>query len=120
LTNEIKTAGAPTKIFLSADRKIIKADGNDLSFVAVTIVDKDGIMVPDANNLVKFNVTGEGFIAGVDNGSETSMESFKASERKAFNGLCLAVIQSKEKTGKIEFTATSEGLSLASLTIEVK
>lgn len=77
-------------------------------------------MVPGANNLVKFKVTGEGFIAGVDNGSETSMESFKASERKAFNGMCLAVIQSKEKAGNIEFTATSEGLSSARLSIEVR
>ncbi|HEY6975368.1 MAG TPA: beta-galactosidase GalB, partial [Chitinophagaceae bacterium] len=120
LTKEIKTAGTPAKIILSTDRKTIKADGNDLSFVTVTIVDKDGNMVPGANNLVKFTITGEGFIAGVDNGSETSMESFKVSERKAFNGLCLAVIQSKEKTGKAELTATSQGLSSASLTIEVQ
>jgi len=120
LTKEIKTAGAPAKIILSADRKTIKADANDLSFVTVKIVDKDGNMVPDADNFVKFNVSGEGFIAGVDNGSETSMESFKASERKAFNGMCLAVIQSKEKAGNIKLTATSEGLSSASIIIDVK
>jgi beta-galactosidase len=120
LQKEIKTVGVSAKIILSADKKTIKADGNDLSFVTVKIVDKDGNMVPNAGNLVKFNVTGEGSIAGVDNGSETSMESFKASERQAFNDLCLAVIQSKEKAGNIELTATSEGLSSASITIEVK
>src|SRR6266496_996224 len=120
LTKEIKTAGAPAKIILSADRKTIKADGNDLSFVTVKIVDKDDNLIPDADNFVKFNVSGEGFIAGVDNGSETSMESFKAGERKAFNGMCLAVIQSKEKAGNIKLTATSEGLSSASIIIDVK
>jgi beta-galactosidase len=120
LTKEIKTAGRPAKIILSADRKIISADGKDLSFITIAIVDKEGNMVPGANNLVKFTITGEGFIAGVDNGSETSMESFKASERKAFNGLCLAVIQAKEKAGKVELNATSDGLSSANLTIEVK
>ncbi|HXL58894.1 MAG TPA: beta-galactosidase, partial [Chitinophagaceae bacterium] len=110
----------PAKIILSEDRKTIKADGNDLSFITVKIVDKEGNMVPDADNLVKFTVTGEGSIAGVDNGSETSMESFKASERKAFNGMCLAVIQSKERTGNIKLTAASESLSSAGITIEVK
>src|SRR6266496_6137643 len=120
LTKEIKTAGAPAKIILSADRKTIKADGNDLSFVTAKIVDKDDNLIPDADNFVKFNVSGEGFIAGVDNGSETSMESFKAGERKAFNGMCLAVIQSKEKAGNIKLTATSEGLSSASIIIDVK
>jgi beta-galactosidase len=97
LTKEIKTAGQPAKIILTADRKNIKADGNDLSFVTVKVVDKDGNIVPDADNQVKFSISGYGFIAGVDNGSQTSMESFKASERKAFNGLCLAVFNPAER-----------------------
>jgi beta-galactosidase len=120
LTQEIKTAGKPARIILSADRTAIKGDGKDLCFVTVKIVDAQGIPVPDASNNVQFKANGDGTIVGVDNGSETSMESFKASERKAFNGLCLAVIQSKEKSGSIQFIATSPGLQSAILQILVK
>ncbi|MGH9822491.1 MAG: glycoside hydrolase family 2, partial [Blastocatellia bacterium] len=119
LTKEIKTAGKPAKILLTADRNAISADG-DLSFITVKVVDKDGVLVPDADNLVKFQVSGPGFVAGVDNGSETSLEPFKANYRKAFNGMCLAIIQSKEAAGKVTVKATSEGLADASVTIETK
>ena len=120
LTREIRTAGKPAKIMLTADRNTLKSDGTDLSFVTVKILDAEGNLVPDANNLVNFTVKGEGFIAGVDNGSQTSMEPFKASYRKAFNGLCLAIIQSKEKAGRILLKATSAGLKSSELVIEVK
>lgn len=120
LTKEIKTAGAPAKIILTADRSSIKADGKDLSFVTVTVVDKDGNMVPDAANLVKFNISGNGFIAGTDNGCETDLTSFKSTERKAFNGLALAVLQSNGKAGNIKLTATSDGLSYANIDIQTK
>lgn len=120
LTKEIKTAGAPAKIVLSADRKLIKADGNDLSFITATIVDADGVMVPDADNLIQFAVTGNAAIVGTDNGSQTSMESFKADQHKAFNGLCLAVIQAGEKAGNITVKATAKGLQAATVTIVAK
>lgn len=117
LTKEIKTAGAPAKILLSADRNSIKANAEDLSFVTVTVVDKDGNMVPDAANLIKFAVKGEGSIAGVDNGYQADLSSFKADNKKAFNGLALAVIQSTKKAGNIVLTATTEGLPQASVTV---
>jgi beta-galactosidase len=120
LTKEIKTAGAAAKIILTADRKNIKADGKDLSFVTVKIVDARGNPVPDAENDIQFAITGEGFIAGVDNGSETSLETFKADHHKTFNGLGLAVIQSKGKAGVIKLNATSAGLQSASVEIIVK
>ena len=110
LVKEVTTAGSPARIVLIADRKKIKANGTDLSYITVKIVDKNGITVPNAENLVSFNVRGDGFLTAVDNGSPISMESFKADKRKAFHGLCLAVIQSKDKVGKIVVTATSEGL----------
>jgi beta-galactosidase len=116
----IKTAGAPAKIVLQADRNGILANGKDLSFVTVKVVDKDGNLVPDAANKVTFTITGTGFIAGVDNGCQTSMESFKASERKAFNGLCLAVIQSTGKPGIIKLQAQSLGLAAAAVDIMAK
>jgi beta-galactosidase len=118
LTDEVRTANVPARIVLSADRGNIHAGGTDLSFVTVKIVDKNGVMVPRADNLVKFKVEGEGKIAGVDNGNPISHEFFKASERKAFNGLCLAVVQANEKPGKIVLTATSDDLESASVTIE--
>ncbi len=117
LTKEIKTAGRPAKIQLIADRTTIKANGDDLSFVTVKIVDANNNLVPYADDLVKFNIEGEGTIAGVDNGNPVSMESFKASERKAFNGLCLAIIRSTTKDGNIKLTATSPGLITAEINL---
>ena len=78
----MKTAGEPAKIIMTADHSTIKADGNDLSFVTVKIVDKDGTVVPHADNLVNFDISGEGAIVGVDNGLQTSHESFKANKHK--------------------------------------
>ena len=120
LTQEIRTAGPPAKIVLTADRRVIKADGRDLSFITITVVDESGTVVPSADNLIKFQFTGEGSIAAVDNGSQISHEPFKADYRKAFNGMCLAIIQSKGKAGRITLKANSEGLSAASIVIEAK
>ena len=83
-------------------------------------MDKDGNLCPNADNLVKFTISGRGFIAGVDNGSQTSMEKFKASERKAFYGKCMAIIQSSKTKGTINLTAEAEGLQNNSIKIKVK
>ena len=117
LTKSVHTAGAPARIVLTPDRERIKANGRDLSFVTVDIVDEQGVLVPDAANLVKFALQGPGSIAGVDNGHQISMESFKADHRKAFNGKCLCVVQGKEEAGEILLTARSEGLQEATLQI---
>lgn len=118
LVKEVKTAGAAAKIELIADRKNIKADGTDLSFVTVRVLDAAGNLVPNADHLVNFKVEGDGFIAGVDNGFQASLEPFKANYRKAFHGLCLAILQSSEKAGIIKLTATAGGLTSASITIK--
>ncbi len=120
LTQEIKTAGVPAKIVLETDRSIITADGKDLSFVTVKVLDAQGTLVPHANNLIHFDVAGEGKIIGVDNGLQTSDESFKSDKRKAYNGLCLAVIQSTEKAGRIILRATSEGMKEVTTIINSK
>ena len=120
LISENKTSGEPAKIELIADRTLIKADGYDLAFITVRIEDENGVTVPDADNLVSFKVKGTGYIAGVDNGYQASLEPFKANYRKAYNGLCLVIIQSKVKAGKINFKAESEGLQPAVLTIKSK
>ncbi|MEA5404828.1 beta-galactosidase GalB [Arcicella sp. DC2W] len=118
LTEEVKTAGKAFKIKLSADRQSIKANGEDLSFIRVSIVDENGNLVPEANHLVNFSLEGQGSIAGVDNGYQASLEPFKANYRRAFNGLCLAIVQASEKAGKITLKASAEGLQSDTIMIE--
>ena len=118
LVKEVKTAGAPAKLVINADRSAIKADGTDLSFLTVDVVDENGTIVPDADNLVKFQVEGSGAIVGVDNGDPVSHDSFKVPQRKAFHGKCLVVVQSGEKAGIIKLTANAEGLP--TVTVEIK
>ncbi|RKR84347.1 beta-galactosidase [Mucilaginibacter gracilis] len=111
LTEQIKTAGKPAKIELIADRKNIKGDGNDLCYITARVLDADGNMVPYADNLLKFSITGPATIAGVDNGQQTSLEPFKGNQHKAFNGLCLLIVQSRQISGKVSVSASSPGLN---------
>lgn len=115
---EIHTAGAPAQIRLTPDRVSIHADGRDLSFVTVEILDKDGHLCPWADNDVTFDVTGAGFIAGVDNGSPTSLERFKDTHRKAFYGKCLVVIRNNGEDGPIDLRATADGLEEARISMQ--
>jgi beta-galactosidase len=119
-TDEVQTAGAPAKIILTPDRTEISAEGEDLSYVKVEVVDKEGRICPNADNLVNFKIKGEGNIVGVGNGNPISHEYFKANERKAFHGLCLVVVQPKRERGTICLSAKSEGLQAADLLIQVK
>jgi beta-galactosidase len=120
LTSEVKTAGLPSKIELTADRKVINADGADLSFITVKVLDKDGNIVPNADNTINFKINGEAVLAGVDNGDPINHDSFKADWRKAFHGLALAIIKANQKAGFVTVTATSNGLQTASIQIEVR
>jgi len=120
MSREIITAATPAKIILTPDRSNIKANGEDLSFVTVKIVDRDGNPVPNANDLINFKIKGEGVIAGVDNGYQADLSSFKADNKKAFRGLALAVVQSKKKAGQIMLTATAAGLQGATIVINAK
>lgn len=94
LEKEIKTAGKATSLRLTPDREIIKADGYDVSFITVEILDKEGNLVPNADNLIKFELEGPGKIIGVDNGYQAEMNSFKGKQINAFNGKCLVIVQS--------------------------
>lgn len=118
LAREIRTAGPAARMMMEPDRKHIHADGKDLSFVTIKIVDKNGNLIPHADNLIHFRISGAGFIAGMDNGNETDHESFKGDQHKAFNGLCLVVVQSDGKKGAITLTATAEGLPPVSAVID--
>ena len=112
--------GKVSKIELLADRSQISADGKDLSFVTVRILDAQGNVVPDAAQLVQFKLNGPGTIAGVDNGFQASLEPFKADYRKAYRGLCLAIIQAGQTAGNLTLKASAPGLQDATVTIAVK
>jgi beta-galactosidase len=118
-TAEMRTAGAAAKLKLEPDRKQIRADGKDLSFITVSVTDKDGLIIPRASDRVHFDVQGPGEILATDNGDPTSFESFQSHDRKAFNGLCLLIIRSRAgEAGKISLTATADGLKLGTASIK--
>jgi beta-galactosidase len=117
---EVRTAGAPARIKLIADRSVIHADGDDLSYLTVRVEDKDGNLCPLADNLIHFDVSGAGEIAGVDNGNAATTEPFHADHRKAFNGMALLILRSHNEPGKIHVDATGDGLAPAQLDIQVK
>ncbi len=113
----VKTANEAKAIDLSADRQVIEADGYDLSYITVDIVDENGTLVPDASNLVNFEVSGNGVIVGVDNGNAASVERYKDNKREAFNGKALVIVQSTKNAGSFTLTATSNGLSTDTINV---
>jgi beta-galactosidase len=116
---EIVTTGEASTIRINADRTIITADARDVCHLTIEILDGMGNVVPDADNLVTFQIEGDGTLIGVDNGRPDSHEDFKAVCRKAFNGLCLAIVQSAFTAGHILVTAASPGLASDSIRIKV-
>lgn len=108
-TDIVRTSGPAAKLVLTASTKKISANGKDLSFVTVAVEDKDGIVVPQANNAIHFETSGPGEIVATDNGDPTDLTSFPSPNRHAFNGLALAVIRSLQ-SGTTTLEASSPGL----------
>lgn len=117
---EIHTAGEPYRIVLTADRDTITADGKDLSFITVSVVDKDGNLCPDASNQISFKVKGAGTYRAGANGDPTSLESFQKPQMKVFSGMMTAIVQSEEKAGTIRVEASSKGLKTAEIKIRTE
>jgi beta-galactosidase len=105
----LKTAAKPAKLKLVADRKILKANGQDLSYVTVKLVDANGASDPKAEELIKFSVQGAATIVGVANGNPKSLESFQASERKLWQGKGLVILKTNGVAGQITLTASAPG-----------
>ena len=115
----VKTTGEATKIRLTADRDTISADGKDLSFVTVEILDDNGLVVPNATNKLSFSLEGPGEIVATDNGDPTDLTPFPSKTRKAFSGKALLIIKSAhKKPGLVTVSATSEGLKPAKINIQ--
>lgn len=106
----IHTAGKPDHLVMEADRKVLDADGKDLSYVTVKVVDKAGNLCPDAANDISFEVTGEGKYKVAANGNAASLELFHLPHMKVFQGMLVATVQSTNKAGKINFSVKSKGL----------
>ncbi len=119
-TAALKTASKPIKVIMQADKNQIIANGQDLSYITVSIADKNGITHPKAQNLIKFKILGEGEIIGVGNANPISLESYQLPQRKAWQGKCLVIIKSTKKAGKIILQASSNGLVSSNLIIQSK
>jgi len=117
-TDELRTAGAPAKIVLTANRDQLPSDWNEVAFVRATVVDAHGVLVPSATNLITFKVSGPGVIAAVDNADNASHEPFPAGERHAFQGRCVAFVKASAPSGKIVLTASAPGLESGSITLK--
>jgi len=117
----VGTTGPATKLNLQPDRATIAADGRDLSFVTLTVADKDGQAVPRTKNRIQFTVEGPGEIVATDNGDATDFTSFQSHERNAFNSLCLVIVRAKPgANGRITLKAQADGLKAGETVIICK
>jgi beta-galactosidase len=118
-TDVMKTTGPAAKLTLQADRNQIADDGRDLSFITVTVADKNGLPVPRSKNHVQFEIEGPGEIVATDNGDATSFESFQAPEHDAYNGLALVIVRAKAgQPGTFTLKAEADGLKAATIHIK--
>lgn len=113
----LQTIFDPVKILLKPDALKLKANEKDVAFVEVQLVDKNNHRALLGDNLINFEISGQGRIIGVDNGDPTCLDNYKLPKRKAFNGRCIVVVQTTGQKGKITLTAKSEGLPDASINI---
>ena len=120
-TAEVRTAGAPVRVALAPDRARLRANGDDLSFVTVTVQDRAGALVPTAEPLIRFRLSGgDARIVGVDNGDQTSHTSFKANQVRLFNGKALVIIRAGTRPGTVTLTAAGDGLTPSAVPLQLR
>jgi beta-galactosidase len=117
---EIRTAGKPHRLVLEGDRDVISADGKDLAFITVSVVDRNGNPCPNVNELVKFNVKGAGSYRAGANGDPASTDLFHLPQMHLFNGKLVAIVESSETAGTITLEANAKGLRKGSIKIQTK
>jgi beta-galactosidase len=115
--HELRTAGAPAKIVLSTDRPYLSPDWDDVSYVTAKVTDENGVVIPGASDGISFEVSGSGTISAVDNADNSSHEPFQATQRRAYQGECFAILRATAPSGRIFLTATAPGLRSASLSL---
>jgi beta-galactosidase len=114
---ELRTAEKPAKIALAADRNVLAPVWDDVVYVTATVVDENGVLVPNAGDLITFKTSGPGVVAAVESGDNSSHEPFQASERRAYQGRCFAIIKARAASGRITIEASASGLKSNSITI---
>jgi beta-galactosidase len=117
-TDELRTAGAPAKIVLVADQPTLTPAWDDVSFARATVTDAEGVTIPDAADLIRFEISGPGKVAAVDNADVSSHEAFAATQRHAYHGRCLAIVKATSAAGPIHLTASAPGLEAAAVDIQ--
>lgn len=116
----VHTAGKPDHLVLEADKKELIADGKDLSYVTVKVVDKDGNLCPDASNELSFKVSGAGKFKVTANGDASSLELFHLPHMKTFQGMLVATVQAGTAPGKITLNVSGKGLKTGVVQVDVK
>ena len=111
------SAGEAVALRIACDREIIAADGQDLSYLTVEVVDEKGTRLPFGEEEVNFTIEGPGDIIGVGSARPNSVESFQQMSRTTFEGRCIAIVKSGERAGEITVTATSPGMKAATAKI---
>jgi len=120
-TETVRTAGAPAKLKLSADRSFYNADGDDLCYITVTVLDKDGNFCPLADNTLYFDVNGCGEFIASDNGDQTDFEVFHSPVRDAFSGMAVGIFRTlKDQKGTMCITVSCDGIPDAKIAVEVR
>ena len=117
-THELRTADKAAKILLTTDRAKLSPSWDDVAFVSATVVDENAVRVPTASDLISFKLGGPGVIAAVDSADNSSHEPFQASERRAFQGRCQALVKATGESGKLTLTASAPGLTGARVELE--
>ena len=116
----VTTTGKEAKLQVKADHKEIKADGKDLSYLQIDVLDEKGNIVTDADDKVKVEVTGDGTLVGLDNGWQTDHDSYKGTERRVYNGSGIAIVQSTKNAGTINVKVSADGLGEQTVTLKTK
>ena len=119
-TDRAETTGAPARLALAPARALLRASGEDAVVVAASALDAGGRVVPSAHDLVSFELTGEGRILGVGNGNPGDHSPDKASQRPAFHGLCMAVVEAGSPPGSLRLQASAPGLKAAAVTLRAR
>ena len=118
-TDELRTAGKPAKLRLKTQRDNLTPNWDEVAYVEAAVMDEQGVLVPDARDLVTFKVSGPGSVVAVDNGDIASHEPFQATERNAWQGRCFAILRASA-AGNISLTATASNLAPATVSLEAK
>ena len=116
-TNSVRTAAPPTRLELTADRAELAADGNDLSFIKVRLVDENGVVCPESDRMVKVDVEGNGVLFGVGNGNAFNHEPFKGDRVRTFYGLCRVIVKSTKQAGPVRVTLSADGVEAGTVSI---